>query len=193
MRLGNRDPTLRLVAGAERALPHAVGRRRVHRRRARAHALVSALVGVVYRRVERWLARQGFGPDEPQDVVDDDEGQAALLSASVAGRVAMGMRAGHRVRRLQPLPGRPFRRSPQCAQAGGYNLHPAVVIGAHNLGGRETAGRTIFSGGRVSERPLLLERAGALWGGSGSASSGAGVDSVTAPRVGWARCAMRQG
>ena len=99
---------------------------------------VAAVVASVAERVERWLAKQGFGDDdrcEPDD--GEDDGQAVLLAASVAGRVAHGTRAGRKVRRLVGLDERPFRHPPRCAEAAGYNLHAGVVVGAGDAGGRE--------------------------------------------------------
>jgi len=55
---------------------------------------IEELVVQVSSRVERWLARQGFGIDEPQDDGLDGDAQLTLQSASVAGRVALGMRRG---------------------------------------------------------------------------------------------------
>ena len=88
---------------------------------------VQYLVAELARAAEAWLARQGFGDDEPLDE-DDSDGQGALLSAAVAGRVAHGVRAGAKVRRLRRAPARPFRLPPRCGEAGGYNLHAGVVI-----------------------------------------------------------------
>ena len=83
--------------------------------------------------MERWLKRQGF--DQPQDEISDEDAFAALASASIAGRVALGIRAGKRVRRLRRLGGREVKLPPRCAQVGGFNLHAGVVIGAHNREG----------------------------------------------------------
>ena len=51
--------------------------------------------------VERWLGTQGYAADEPCEEDQDDDANGVLLSASVAGRVALGVRAGAKVRRLQ--------------------------------------------------------------------------------------------
>jgi hypothetical protein len=63
--------------------------------------------------LESWLDREGYGSDEAcdEDEVDDDP-NAGLFAASIAGRVALGPRAGARVRRLQGAPQRPFRLAP---------------------------------------------------------------------------------
>lgn len=89
---------------------------------------VQQLVTHIARRVERWLDTQGYGADEPCQEDVDDDANGVLLSASVAGRVALGVRAGAKVRRLQRVRARPFRLPRLCAEDRGYNLHAAVVI-----------------------------------------------------------------
>ena len=65
--------------------------------------------------VERWLGTQGYAADEPCEEDQDDDANGVLLSASVAGRVALGVRAGAKVRRLQRASTRPFRLPALCA------------------------------------------------------------------------------
>jgi hypothetical protein len=89
---------------------------------------VQQLVTHIARTVERWLDTQGYGADEPCQEDVDDDANGVLLSASVAGRVALGVRAGAKVRRLQRGFVRPFRLPRLCAEDRGYNLHAAVVI-----------------------------------------------------------------
>jgi len=96
---------------------------------------IEALLVYAVSRMERWLKRQGF--DQPQEEISDEDAFAALASASIAGRVALGIRAGKRVRRVRRLGGREVRLPPHCAQVGGFNLHAGVVIGAHNREGLE--------------------------------------------------------
>ena len=74
------------------------------------------------------LDTQGYGADEPCQEDVDDDANGVLLSASVAGRVALGVRAGAKVRRLQRGHLRPFRLPRLCAEDQGYKLHAAVVI-----------------------------------------------------------------
>ena len=104
---------------------------------------VQALVDRMSRRVEAWLARQGFGDDEVSDE-DDDDSSVVLLAASVAGRVAHGQRAGARVRRLRRAHERPFRLPPLCGEARGYNLHAGVVIAANRREGLERLCRYVL-------------------------------------------------
>ena len=96
------------------------------------------------RTIETWLDTQGYGSDDPCDEDQDDDANGALLAASVAGRTALGTRAGARVRRLQRADARPFRRPPLCGEAHGYNLHAAVVIGRGNREGLERLCRYVL-------------------------------------------------
>ena len=68
---------------------------------------IEALLVYAVSRMERWLKRQGF--DQPQEEISDEDAFAALASASIAGRVALGIRAGKRVRRVRRLGGREVR------------------------------------------------------------------------------------
>ena len=105
-------------------------------------AEVQQLVAHLARTVERWLATLGYGPDEACD--EDDDANGVLLSASVAGRTALGARAGAKVRRLQRAQERPFRLPPLCGEAHGYNLHAAVVIRRGNREGLERLCRYVL-------------------------------------------------
>jgi hypothetical protein len=104
---------------------------------------VQQLVALLARAAEAWLARQGFGTDEPLEE-DDPDGQGALLAAAVAGRVAHGKRAGAKVRRLRRAPQRPFRLPPRCGESRGYNLHAGVVIAARDREGLERLCRYVL-------------------------------------------------
>ena len=74
------------------------------------------------------MERQGYGFDEPEHYETDDDAQLTLLGASLAGRAALGLRAGRKVRRYQVLGGRTVRLPPRCAVCDGYNLHAGVVV-----------------------------------------------------------------
>ncbi len=79
---------------------------------------------------------------------EDDDAQHALLEASMAGRAALGTRAGavprwKRDRVVRQLP-------PRCAAAGYFNLHAGVRIGAED---RSTAISTAGSNGRGTTGP----------------------------------------
>ncbi len=111
---------------------------------------IEALLVYAVSRMERWLKRQGL--DQPDEEISDEDAFAALASASIAGRVALGLRAGKRVRRVRRLGGRKVSLPPQCAQVGGFNLHAGVVIGGHNREGLERLCRY------VSRPPLSAKR-----------------------------------
>jgi hypothetical protein len=55
---------------------------------------VQQLVTHMARTVEGWLHTQGYGADESCQEDVDDDADGVFLSASVAGRVALGVRAG---------------------------------------------------------------------------------------------------
>jgi hypothetical protein len=103
---------------------------------------VQVVVDEVLRRVVRLLRRRGL-LDEADELVqhdeleDDPDAHRLLVAASVAGRVALGTRAGRRPRALRgpPRPDRPL--PPRCAVAGGFNLHADVRIAAHDKGALE--------------------------------------------------------
>ncbi|NCG17405.1 MAG: hypothetical protein GWP91_00105 [Rhodobacterales bacterium] len=73
---------------------------------------VQQLVTDLARTIEAWLDTQGYGSDDPCDEDLDDDANGALLAASVAGRTALGTRAGAKVRRLQRADARLAVRSP---------------------------------------------------------------------------------
>ena len=92
---------------------------------------------------------------------DPDDAQAVLLAASAAGQVAVGRRAGHRVRRWQVLPSRdadaddaPHRRG---VTARGYSLHAATWVSADDRPALERLARYLLrpplAKARLEERP----------------------------------------
>ena len=93
---------------------------------------VERLVEQVASRVTRWLAKRGFGENEP--AVEDDPEDAGLLlqAASAAGRAALGRRAGRRAHRIRTVAGRVVRLPPRCAALDDYNVHAGVVVGGHD-------------------------------------------------------------
>ncbi|MCP4959796.1 MAG: transposase, partial [Actinomycetia bacterium] len=92
---------------------------------------VGALVVRVAHRVERLLARLGYGPED-EVFVDDNDAMSALQAASAAHRAALGPRAGRRTRRTRMLGGREVPLPPRCVAYEGYNLHGGVVVGGHD-------------------------------------------------------------
>lgn len=116
------------------------GRPRWHRAPAPTTEEVESLVVEIATKAEAWLARQGFGPADDEEV-DPEDVQAVLQAAAVAGRSALNQ--GRRVRRVQVLGGRPFQLPPRCANCDGYGLHAGVVIGAGNRKGLERLSRYV--------------------------------------------------
>ena len=84
---------------------------------------VQQLVTDLARTIETWLETQDYPSNDLFDEDEDDDANGVLLAASVAGRTALGARAGAKVRRLQRATTRPFRLPPLCGVAHGYNLH----------------------------------------------------------------------
>ncbi len=91
-----------------------------------------SLVVQVATRVGRWLSRRGFGAEEPIAEEEEDE---PLLAAAVAGRAALGERAGRRTRRVRQVAARPFRLPPLCGEHSGYNMHAAVWVAEDDRAG----------------------------------------------------------
>ena len=112
------------------------GRLTFHRAHMPTTANVQELVTRISTVVERWLALQGFGADDEVDS-DPDDGQELLQAASLAGKVGLGRRAGHRSRRVVMLGGRAYALPARCAVSDGYNLHAAVSIGPGDRMGLE--------------------------------------------------------
>jgi hypothetical protein len=98
---------------------------------------VAAVVALVARRVTRLVERRGLAgraeDGEASDPWSDDAPVlAAVAAASVEGRVALGPRAGARVRRCGGAPedGTPATLGPGHAHAGGFDLHAGLVVRA---------------------------------------------------------------
>ena len=93
----------------------------------------------VARGIARLLERRGLGPDADPDEIDpvarDEPLLAALYSASVRGRIAMGPRAGQTVLRfgdhvdVEHLPAAGGRR---CTNIGGVSVHANVAVPARD-------------------------------------------------------------
>ena len=93
---------------------------------------------------ERWLARQGFAGEDEDRVEDEDDAQGVLQLASLSGTVALGERAGKRVRRVIMLGGREVPLGPRCAGFDGYNLHANVAFAASDRLGLERLCRYVL-------------------------------------------------
>ena len=75
---------------------------------------------------------------------DPEDALALLQSASLGGVVAVGPRAGCRVRRTQRLGGRERALPPRCAACAGYNLHAGVAVPARDREGLERLARYVL-------------------------------------------------
>ena len=96
------------------------------------------ILAIVRARVGRLLARRHLEPSDDTAVADPlaeaSPLLAGLVGASVQGRVALGPRAGARVRRLgdEPDLGHVTSRGPRQAQLDGFDLHANVWIPPNN-------------------------------------------------------------
>lgn len=104
---------------------------------------VQRVVSTVRRRVERHLRRKGWLDEDRAPDCESVEALFALQSAAMSHRVAMGPRAGHRLRRRCLGEARTFRLPPLCAEDDWFSLHAGVRIPASNRDGLERLCRYI--------------------------------------------------
>jgi len=102
-------------------------------------AEVMRIAGRISRRVGKLLRKHAldfsFGPEEPDPFNDRQPLLAELYRASIAGRIATGPRAGHRVARVRNDPdfeGVPPISGSGCASVSGFGLHAAVCVPARD-------------------------------------------------------------
>jgi len=99
---------------------------------------VAQVLAAVRARVGRLVARRQLEPADdtapPDPLAEISPVLAGLAGASVQGRVALGPRAGARVRRLgdEPDLGHVTSRGPRQAQLDGFDLHPNVWVPPNN-------------------------------------------------------------
>jgi hypothetical protein len=127
-------------------------------------AEVERVVGQVARRLARLLERRGLGPEadptEADPLAEEQPLLARLYGASVAGRIAMGRRAGQRVVRVgdcihpEDLPALEGKR---CASASGVSLHANVAVPARDRRRLERLCRYVARPPVASERLSRLE------------------------------------
>jgi Putative transposase len=98
---------------------------------------VGSVLARIVARVQRLLRRRGLDPGEADvgqadPVTEESAALAGLSSASVQGRIALGPRAGARVRRLGDDPDGPWVLStvPRHAHLAGFDLHANVAVPA---------------------------------------------------------------
>jgi len=125
-------------------------------------AEVAEILTLIRDRIQRLLQRRGLAPEDdargPVDRLGEESPLlAGLVSASVQGRVALGTRAGRRVRRLgDEADGQGMMsRGPRQAHLEGLDLHADVWVGAHDRAGVERLCRYILRPPFAQERLRL--------------------------------------
>jgi hypothetical protein len=120
---------------------------------------VATALATIRHRVQRLLVRRGLEPGDeatgPADrLVDESPVLAEIVGASVQGRVALGPRAGARVRRLGDARDTESvtSRGPRQAHLEGFDLHANVWVSANDRAGLERLCRYILRPPFVQER-----------------------------------------
>jgi Putative transposase len=125
-------------------------------------AEVAAALGTIRHRVQRLLVRRGLepaddatGPGDP--LADESPVLAGIVGASVQGRVALGPRAGARVRRLGDArdTAAVTSRGPRQAHLDGFDLHANVWVSANGRAGVERLCRYVLRPPFAQERLRL--------------------------------------
>jgi hypothetical protein len=111
-----------------------------HILRAPSNEEVKQVLSQIQRRVVRAIQKRGYAPvrnpesNEPESIEQDELGLADLCQgASVQNRIALGERAGQRVRKLGSfgLGGEPvLQEGTRCASLGGFSLHANTSVEA---------------------------------------------------------------
>jgi hypothetical protein len=125
-------------------------------------AEVAAALATIRRRVQRLLVRRGLEPGDdatgPADpLADESPIMAGIVRASVQGRVALGSRAGVRVRRLGDArdTAAVTSRGPRQAHLEGFDLHANVWVPANDRAGVERLCRYVLRPPFAQERLRL--------------------------------------
>jgi len=123
---------------------------------------VAAALATIRQRVQRLLVRHGLEPADdatgPADrLADESPVLAEMVGASVQGRVALGHRAGARVRRLGDArdTAAVTSRGPRQAHLEGFDLHANVWVSAHDRAGLERLVRYVLRPPFAQERLRL--------------------------------------
>jgi hypothetical protein len=129
-------------------------------------AEVAAALATIRHRVQRLRVRRGLEPADdatgPADrLADESPVLAGIVGASVQARVALGPRAGARVRRLgdERDTAAVTSRGPRPAHLEGFDLHANVWVSAHDRAGLERLCRYVLRPPFAQER-LRLRRDG---------------------------------
>jgi hypothetical protein len=121
-------------------------------------AEVAAALATIRHRVQRLLVRRGLAPADatgPADpLADESPVLAGIIGASVQGRVALGSRAGARVRQLGDArdTATVTSRGPRQAHLDGFDLHANVWVSAHDRAGVERLCRYVLRPPFAQER-----------------------------------------
>jgi len=122
-------------------------------------AEVAAALASIREGVRRLLVRHGLEPGDdatgPADrLAEESPVLAGIVGASVQGRVALGQRAGARVRRLGDARDTEAvaSRGPRQAHLEGFDLHANVWVSAHDRAGLERLARYILRPPFAQER-----------------------------------------
>jgi len=125
-------------------------------------AEVAAGLATIRQRVQRLLVRRGLEPGDdatgPADrLADESPVLAGIVGASVQGRVALGPRAGARVRRLGDARDTAIvtSRGPRQAHLDGFDLHANVWVSANDRAGVERLCRYVLRPPFAQERLRL--------------------------------------
>jgi len=125
-------------------------------------AEVAAALATIRHRVQRLLVRRGLERGDaatgPADrLAEESPVLAGIVGASVQGRVALGSRAGPRVRRLghERDTEAVTSRGPRQAHLGGFDLHANVWVSAHDRAGLERLCRYVLRSPFAQERLRL--------------------------------------
>lgn len=125
-------------------------------------AEVATALATIRHRVRRLLVRHGLEPGDdatgPADrLAEESPVLAGIVGASVQGRVALGQRAGARVRRLGDARDTPIvtSRGPRQAHLEGFDLHADVWVSANDRAGLERLCRYILRPPFAQERLRL--------------------------------------
>jgi len=125
-------------------------------------AEVAAALATIRHRVQQLLVRHGLEPADdatgPADwLAEESPVLAGIVGASVQGRVALGSRAGARVRRLGDARDTETvtSRGPRQAHLEGFDLHANVWVPANDRAGLERLGRYVLRPPFAQERLRL--------------------------------------
>ena len=125
-------------------------------------AEVAAALATIRHRVQQLLVRHGLEPADdatgPADwLAEESPVLAGIVGASVQGRVALGPRAGARVRRLGDARDTETvtSRGPRQAHLEGFDLHANVWVPANDRAGLERLGRYVLRPPFAQERLRL--------------------------------------